>query len=157
MTKRQRLDSAGEQVAVANRVRAAIVPPAHVSLTEEQMKFWDATTNQPGRDWPADDLEIAALLCRSLARLERETRLLDTEDSVIVSAKGAQMANPRLRIIGDMHAQVLKYRQDLRINDRGKNGERRDADKRRAAVADLDGRFERQETDDDLLAGMRFN
>jgi hypothetical protein len=74
-----------------------------------------------------------------------------------VSEKGAQMANPRLRIIGDLHAQIMKYRQDLRINDRGKNGERRDADKRRSATADLDSRFEAQESDDDLLAGMRFN
>ncbi len=142
---------------VATRPRVSIVPPEHVELTDAQMRFWASTTNQPGREWPADDLEIAALLCRALARLERETRELDGENSVIVSEKGAQMANPRLRIIGDLHAQIMKYRQDLRINDRGKNGERRDADKRRSATADLDSRFEAQESDDDLLAGMRFN
>ena len=125
----------------------------HVDLNETQMRFWEGSTNQPGRDWTSDDLEIAAFLCRALARLERETRELDDENSVLISAAGTSMANPRLRIISDMHSQILKYRQDLRINDRGKNGERRDADKRRGATADLDSRFDKVENDDDLLAG----
>lgn len=150
MARRQRIDSATAAVAVMAKAAQTLVPPGHVPLTEADLPFWENVIGEKAKsEWTAHDLEIAALLARSLRRLEAEEGTLDGEDGVLVSAGGSPMANPRLRIIADLHARVIKYRQTLGIHSRGKGGEARDVEKRRSQAREIE---DGNPMSDDLIA-----
>ncbi len=131
MARKQRVDSVTAAVAIMRKSVAGIQPPAHVPLVEVDLPFWGNIIAEKAKaEWTAHDLEIAALLARAIRRLEAEETKLDGEDTVMSSAGGTPMQNPRIRVIADLHARVIKYRQTLGIHNRGKNGEKRDTDKR---------------------------
>jgi hypothetical protein len=152
MAKKPRIDSVSAQLEALASISRDVCPPEHVALSAIEFPFWESIIGQGAREWSRDDLEVVALLARAMCRIEIDTRALAGEDSVEKSAGGTRMPNPRLRIIGDMHAQIIKYRQTLGLHDRGKNGEKRDAEKRRSAINDLDAR-QRVQGFDDLLNG----
>lgn len=148
MARKQRIDSTTAAVEVMRKSAAELFPPDHVPLQEVDHPFWlNITAEKAKAEWTAHDLEIAALLARAMRRLEAEETILDGEDTVMHNAGGTPMQNPRLRVIADLHARAIKYRQTLGIHNRGKNGEKRDTDKRSALAKGI-------ETDlgDDLLA-----
>lgn len=130
--RRQRIDSITAQVEVAQAAGRELHPPPHVPLTEMDEPFWcSVTAEKPKAEWTDHDLEIAALLSIAMRRLRDEDGLLEGEGSVLTSLGGNAKANPRLRIVADLHARVIKYRQTLGIHNRGKNGEPREVAKRR--------------------------
>jgi len=132
------------------KATAKLTPPAYVPLGETEMPFWESVISEKAKsEWTAHDLEIASLLASSMARLIKENTLLAGEESVMKSESGNAYANPRLRIIADAHAQALKYRQTLGIHSRGKEGEARDAEKRRGIAKGIEND---NPLDDDLLA-----
>lgn len=150
MPKRQRIDSATAAVEVMAKAAQTLVPPSHVPLTEADLPFWESVIAEKAKsEWTAHDLEIAALLSRALRRLDVEEAKLDGEDGVLVSAGGTPMANPRLRIVADLHARVIKYRQTLGIHSRGKGGEARDVEKRRQQAREIE---DGNPMTDDLIA-----
>ena len=146
--RKQPVNTSAAAVKIMQAAARELMPPEHVPLGERDLPFWlNVIAEKAKAEWTAHDLEIAALLSRALSRLEREETVLDGEDTVMHNAGGTPMQNPRLRVVADLHARVIKYRQTLGIHNRGKNGEKRDTDKRtnqaKAIEADLD---------DDLLA-----
>jgi hypothetical protein len=149
MTKRkQRTDSATAAVKIMQASARELFPPDHVPLTQADLPFWiNITAEKAKAEWTAHDLEIAALLARAMSDLEKEETVLRGEDTVMHNAGGTPMQNPRIRIVADLHARAIKYRQTLGIHNRGKNGEKRDTDKRTNQAKAI-------ETDlgDDLLA-----
>ena len=148
MARKQRVDSASAAVAIMQKSAAEVLPPEHVPLVEADRPFWHNIIAEKAKaEWTAHDLEIAALLARAIRRLEAEETKLDGEDTVMENAGGTPMQNPRIRVIADLHARVIKYRQTLGIHNRGKNGEKRDTDKRSSHAKAV-------ETDlsDDLIA-----
>lgn len=148
MPRKQRIDSNTAAVKVMQSATLELQPPAHVPLAERDLPFWrNVIAEKAKAEWSAHDLEIAALLARALSRLEMEETRLDSEDTVLANAGGTPMQNPRLRVVADLHARAIKYRQTLGIHNRGKNGEKRDTDKRTAQALGI-------ETDlgDELLA-----
>ena len=131
MARKQRVDSAAAAVAIMRQSAVTIQPPGHVPLVDADLPFWDNIIAEKAKaEWTAHDLEIAALLARAIRRLEAEETKLDDENTVMENAGGTPMQNPRIRVIADLHARVIKYRQTLGIHNRGKNGEKRDTDKR---------------------------
>lgn len=152
MSRKQRIDSITAQVAVMQAAASDLRPPAHVPLTDKDEPFWQSIlAEKPKAEWTAHDLDLAALLASSLRKLQAEEATLETEGSVIVTAGGNPAANPRLRIVADLHARAMKYRQTLGIHNRGKNGEQRDVLKRREIAQTVE-----TQVDDDLLAGPTF-
>lgn len=146
--RKQRTDSATAAVQIMQASACELFPPEHVPLTQADLPFWlNIIAEKAKADWTAHDLEIAALLARALRKLEAEEKLLDGEDSVITTAGGNLAHNPRLRIISDSLARVMKYRQTLGIHNRGKNGEKRDTDKRTSQAKAIEA-----DLGDDLLA-----
>src|SRR6478735_2775219 len=130
--RRQRIDSITAQVDVAQAAVIGLIAPAHVPLCEADLPFWDSVVGEKAKvEWTAHDLELAALLAMAMRRLRDEETKLASEDSVVTTTGGNLAANPRLRIVSDLHARVMKYRQTLGIHNRGKNGEQRDVSKRR--------------------------
>lgn len=137
--RRQRIDSITAQVEVMQKSLIEIVPPAHVALIDADQPFWlSVISEKPKAEWSSHDLELAAMLARSMRRLDAEEAKLETEDCVLKSAGGNDYANPRLRIVADLRAAVFKYRQTLGIHNRGKEGEARDVRKRREQAFDVE-------------------
>ena len=148
--RRQRIDSATAAVEVMRRAASELHWPEHVPVGERDLPFWLSIIGEKAKsEWTAHDLEIAALLSRAMSRLEREEAVLDGEDTVLSNAGGTPMQNPRIRVIADLHARVIKYRQTLGIHSRGKGGEVRDVAKRRDMALALEAD---NPLNDDLLA-----
>ena len=148
MARKQRVDSISAHVDIMRKAADLLMPPEHVPLGERDLPFWMTIVAEKAKsEWSGHDLEIAALLARGMSRLEREEAVLDGEDTVMHNAGGTPMQNPRIRVIADLHARVIKYRQTLGIHNRGKNGEKRDTDKRSAMAKAVE-----TDLDDELLA-----
>jgi uncharacterized iron-regulated membrane protein len=154
MTKRRdRIDSPTAAVKVLQATVQELAPPAHVPLAKEDEPFWQSVlAEKPKSEWTAHDLELAAMLARSMRMLQAEDAKLFDEDAVMMSAGGTPMANPRLRIVADLHSRVLKFRQTLGIHNRGKAGEQRDVLKRREQAKAIEDGAAFVDDDDDLIA-----
>lgn len=152
MAKRKaRIDSAGEAVRVMGAAASAISPPKNVPLDDEDRPFFESVIAEYARsEWSAHQLELAALLARTMADLTREQQLLRTEGGVSHSEKGTPVANPRKSIV-QMHASsILSFRRSLSLHARAQAGEARDVAKRRDAAKDIES--DNPLDGDDLLA-----
>jgi hypothetical protein len=151
MAKRQRIDSATAAVKVMASAAKTIKPPAHVRMGDGDMPFWSSVIAEFARsEWTDHQLELAAMLARTMADLEREQWELRTEGSVLASERGTPVINPR-RMAVQMHTgSILSLRRSLSLHARAQKGEARDAAKRRemAKGVEANNAFE----DDDLLA-----
>lgn len=150
MARKQRIDSASAAVVVVQASAQELHAPDHVPLTDKDAPFWRSIiAEKPKAEWTAHDLEIAALLAMSLRKMGEQEVLLDNEGPVITTVGGNLAANPRCRIVADLHARAMKYRQSLGIHNRGKAGEHRDVVKRRAIASAVEAA---NPAHDDLLA-----
>ncbi|KAA0689842.1 terminase small subunit [Neorhizobium sp. P12A] len=151
MAKRKaRIDSAAEAVRVMAKAATEIEPPSNVPLDAEDIPFFQNVIAEYARsEWSAHQLELAAMLARTMADLTREQRLLREEGGVAYSEKGTPVANPRKSIV-QMHAgSILSFRRSLSLHARAQAGEARDVAKRREAAKDIEGD---NPLEDDLLA-----
>lgn len=151
MAKRKaRIDSASEAVRVMGKATAEISPPSNVPLDDEDLSFFHNVIAEYARsEWSAHQLELAAMLARTMADLTREQRLLRDEGGVSYSEKGTPVANPRKSIV-QMHASsILSFRRSLSLHARAQAGEARDVAKRRSAAKEIEGD---NPLDDELLA-----
>jgi hypothetical protein len=141
MAKRKaRIDSASEAVRVMAKAAKQINPPANVPLDDADMPFFQNVIAEYARsEWSAHQLEIAAMLARTMADLVREQKLLRDEGGVAYSEKGTPVANPRKSIV-QMHASsILSFRRSLSLHARAQAGEARDVAKRRGAAKQIEG------------------
>jgi hypothetical protein len=151
MAKRKaRIDSAAEAVRVMAKATTDIEPPTNVPLDAEDLSFFRNVISEYARsDWSAHQLELAAMLARTMADLTREQKLLRDEGGVAYSEKGTPVANPRKSIV-QMHASsILSFRRSLSLHARAQAGEARDVAKRRGAAKEIEGD---NPLEDDLLA-----
>jgi len=151
MAKRKaRIDSAEEAVRVMASAIKAVVPPDNVPLDAEDLPFFESVIAEYARsEWSAHQLELAAMLARTMADLTREQQLLRTEGGVAYSDKGTPVANPRKAIV-QMHASsILSFRRSLSLHARAQAGESRDVAKRRSAAKGIEAD---NPLEDELLA-----
>jgi hypothetical protein len=151
MAKRKaRIDSAAEAVRVMAKATTEIHPPANVPLDEADLPFFRNVVAEFARsEWSDHQLELAAMLARTMADLVREQSLLREEGGVAVTEKGTPVANPRKSIV-QMHASsILSFRRSLALHARAVQGEARDAAKRRDGAKEIEGD---NPLEDDLLA-----
>ena len=140
MTRRQRIDSATEAVRIMADASKPISPPSNVPLEKCDLGFFASVLDEFARsEWTAHQLEIAAMLARTMADLESEQRELRAEGSVMKTAGGFSN-NPRAALV-KMHSHlILSLRRSLSLHARASGGEARDLGKRRkAAIAIEDG------------------
>lgn len=150
MSRRQRIDSRSEAVRVMSRAAADIVPPSNVPLDKDDMPFFASVIAEFARsEWTAHQLELAAMLARTMADLEREQRLLREEGATALSERGTPVVNPRKTVV-QMHAStILSFRRSLALHARAQGGDARDIGKRRAIARSIEAD---NPLDDDLLA-----
>lgn len=148
MARKQRIDSSAAAVRIAQGSVRQIEPPAHVTLDECDWPFWDSVVAEFARaEWTNHQLELAAMLARTMANLEVEQRTLRKEGFTSVSSKGTPVVNPRSTACKGLAGDVLSMRRSLALHARARNGDNRDAAKQRDV-----GRSMETDIDDDLIA-----
>jgi len=149
-TRKARIDSAAEAVRIMSRAATEIVPPSNVELDESDMPFFASVIAEFARsEWTAHQLELAAMLARTMADLHREQKMLREEGSVVYSERGTPVVNPRKSVV-QMHAStILSFRRSLALHARAQGGDARDIAKRRAAAKAIEAN---NPLDDELLA-----
>lgn len=150
MSRKQRIDSRSEAVRVMSRAAVDIVPPSNVPLDKGDMPFFASVIAEFARsEWTAHQLELAAMLARTMADLEREQRLLREEGATALSERGTPVVNPRKTVV-QMHAStILSFRRSLALHARAQGGDARDIGKRRAIARSIEAE---NPLEDDLLA-----
>lgn len=150
MARKQRIDSITAQVEVMQAATREVQPPEHLPLTDLDLPFWwSIVAEKPKAEWTGHDLEIAALLAMSMRRLGQQEVQMEIEGPVVTTSGGNMAQNPRARIVSDLAARIVKYRQTLGIHNRAKQGEARDVAKRRSQAFDVEND---NPLGDDLLA-----
>jgi hypothetical protein len=79
-TRKVRIDSASEAVRVMSRATSKIAPPPSVPLDKCDLPFFASVIAEFARsEWTAHQLELAAMLARTMADFNREQQLLREE------------------------------------------------------------------------------
>lgn len=148
--RRARVDSASAAVRVMASAAKAIEPPSNVPLEPGDLPFFASVIAEFARsEWTAHQLELAAMLARTMADLDREQRALRLEGSVLASERGTPVVNPRKAVV-QMHASsILSFRRSLSLHARAQGGEARDVAKRRRIARGIEAD---NPLADDLLA-----
>jgi hypothetical protein len=148
--RRQRIDSATAAVGVMLQSGRQIEPPSNVPLDDGDAPFFASVLAEFARsEWSAHQLELAAMLARTMADLEREQRELRVEGSVLKTDRGTPVVNPRKAVV-QMHAgTILSMRRSLSLHARAQGGEARDVGKRRGMAKEIEAG---NPLDDDLIA-----
>ena len=138
-TRRARIDSIAEEVRVMSSAAKVIAPPSNVPLDACDLPFFASVVAEVAKsEWTAHQLELAAMLARMMADLNREQLALRREGTVLTSAQGTPVANPRKAAIQTHAAIVLSFRRSLSLHSRAHLGEARDAAKTRAKARQLE-------------------
>lgn len=150
MPRKQRVDSATAHVKIVQAAILELAPPKHVPLIKNDMPFWQTViAEKPKAEWTPHDLEFAAHLAASMRKLGEQEAELEREGPVYTTAGGNMAQNPRCRVVANLAARVLKYRQTLGIHNRAKEGEAREVAKRRAQAKAVEAGAS---VSDDLIA-----
>lgn len=148
MSRKQRIDSSAAAVRIVQGAVRQMTPPSHVPLDDCDWPFWENVVAEFARsEWTEHQLEIAALLARTLANLESEQRTLRLEGFIAVRENGTTVENPRSRVVKSLAGDILSLRRSLALHARAKSGDNRDAAKQRDTGRALEVDF-----DDDLIA-----
>jgi hypothetical protein len=157
--RKPRTDSISEMTRIMSGAAREIAPPAHVSLSDMDWPFWESVVAEFARaDWTEHQLELAAMLARTMADLEENQRLLRSEGIIrereVLNDDGTvrkviSWENARARAVQTMMGQVLSLRRSLALHAKAKSGSNADAAKQRAANKKTE---QAGEGDDSLLA-----
>jgi len=149
MSRKARVDSTAAAVKIAQAASKQISPPSNVPLDDCDLPFFASVIDEFARsDWTAHQLELAAMLARTMADLESEQRAMRAEGSTLKSDKGTPVINPRKTAIQMHYSNIHSARRSLSLHARAQGGEARDVGKRRDATKEIEGDM----GGDDLLA-----
>lgn len=159
-TRKPRSDSVGEASRILQGAAREVAPPNHVPLDDKDWPFWENVVAEFARaDWTEHQLELAAMLARTMADLEENQRLLRSEGLLIIRevkngkdevVKILSCENHRGRAVQTLMGQVLALRRSLALHARAQSGSNKDAAKKRAANKGTESKA--KGGNDDLLA-----
>ena len=148
MGKRSPITSPSEAVRIMQGVTQELQPPSHVPMEAMDWPFWHNVVAEFARaEWSEHQLELAAMLARTMANLEGEQRQLRIEGFISVRENGTTVENPRARAVKSLTGDILSLRRSLALHARARSGDSRTDAKRRDVAKGV-------ETDlgDELLA-----
>ena len=132
---KKRVDSVEAAVEAAQASQRRIDPPSNVPLTAQDLPFFASVLDEFARsEWTAHQLELAAMLARTMADLEQDQRLMRIEGPILATDRGTPVVNPRKTVIQMNAGIVLSYRRSLQLHARAQGGEARDVGARRDAA-----------------------
>jgi hypothetical protein len=152
MGKRSPITSPSEAVRIMQGVTQELQPPSHVPMEDMDWPFWHNVVAEFARaEWTEHQLELAAMLARTLANLEQEQRTLRREGFIAVRENGTTVENPRARAVKSLTGDILSLRRSLALHARAKSGDSRTDTKRREVAKCLEA-----DLGDDLIARPTF-
>jgi hypothetical protein len=104
-------------------------------------------------EWTDHQLELAAMLARTMADLAREQQTLRAEGYISVRENGTSVENPRARAVKSLTGDILSLRRSLALHARARSGDSRNDAKRREVAKEI----ERDLGEDELLARPSVN
>lgn len=145
------ITSTSAAVVVMQKAQSQIMPPSTVPLDDCDLPFFANVLEEFARsEWTAHQLELAAMMARTMSDLNTEQQKLREEGSVLRTPGGTPVVNPRKTVI-QMHAStILSYRRSLGLHARAQSGEARDIGKRRESTKAIEAGGAAD--DDELLA-----
>ena len=148
MGRRSPITSPSEAVRVMQAATRELQPPSHVPLDDMDWPYWESVIAEFARaEWTEHQLELAAMLARTMANLEQEQRTLRAEGFISVRENGTSVENPRARAVKSLTGDILSLRRSLALHARAKSGDSRTDAKRKEAARGIE-----TELDDHLLA-----
>lgn len=136
---RQPVNTAAAAVRIMQGSTRQIQPPGHVPLDDIDWPFFENVIEEFARsEWTEHQIELAAMLARTMASLEQEQRTLREEGMVSVRENGTSVENPRARAVKSLAGDVLSFRRSLSLNGRAKQGEARDVASRKKMAKELE-------------------
>lgn len=148
MAKRAAVNSPSEAVRIMQGAAQELRPPSHVPMEDMDWPFWHNVVTEFARaDWTEHQLELAAMLARTMANLEAEQRTLRQEGFIAKRGNGTTVENPRARAVKSLTGDILSLRRSLALHARAKSGDSRTDAKRREQ-----GKAIETEYGDDLIA-----
>lgn len=132
--RRTRSDSISNLHRIMTGANVMVAPPVHIKLDAMDLPFWeDIISEFATADWTAHSRDMAAILSRLMADLEREQRTLSNEGMMVERRDDTLGLNPRSRVVDKLTSQVLAVRRSLGLTGRAKAGSTRDAARQREA------------------------
>ena len=140
--RKQRIDSAAAAVRVAMSANKQIEPPAHIRMTNEDMPFFNSVIKEFARsEWSDHQLEIAAMLARTMCDLERDQADLREAGTILYTDKDHPFINPLKGAVTQGGNQILAMRRSLSLHARAQAGDSRDVSKRQAKSKAMEDAF----------------
>lgn len=140
MTRKQRVDSNAAAVRIMQAATQELSPPSHIPMDEMDWPFWHNVVAEFARaEWTEHQLELAAMLARTMANLESEQRQLRKEGFIAVRENGTTVENPRARAVKSLTGDILSLRRSLALHARAKSGDSRTDAKRREQAKQIEG------------------
>jgi hypothetical protein len=151
MPRKQRIDSTEGRVKAMSGAGVQLHPPSHVPLSDVDLPFFANVIDEFARsEWTAHQLELAAMLARSMADLNREQQLLREEGFIAVRENGTTVENPRARVVKSLTGDIYSGRRSLALHARARNGgDNRNVGTRNSRAKEIEAE---SPLDDDLLA-----
>jgi hypothetical protein len=154
MSKRAPITSAAEAVRIVQAAGLPIMPPGHMTMDECDWPFWRNVVAEFAKaEWTDHQLELAAMLARTMADLAREQVALRNEGYISVRENGTSVENPRARAVKSLTGDILSLRRSLALHARARSGDSRNDAKRREVAKEI----ERDLGEDELLARPSVN
>jgi len=151
-TKKPPIGSTEEQVRFVSGANRRIAPPSTVPLDAQDVAFFEGIIAEFARaEWTAHQLELAAMLARTMADLVSEQTLLRQEGGVVDGPKGP-IINPRKGVVAMHTASILGLRRSLSLHALARDGLPRDVAKRRAVAKQLESNARNADDGDGLIA-----
>ena len=139
MTKRAPITAPSEAVRIMQGASREMVPPSHVPLDDMDWPYWHSVVAEFARaEWTDHQLELAAMLARTMANLEREQRDLRAEGFVSVRENGTTVENPRARAVKSLTSDILSLRRSLALHARARSGDSRTDAQRRQTGKEIE-------------------
>jgi len=132
MRKKQAASAEAAIQAAVNAAQGVLSPPKHVVIRPGDMPFWDGVMRARARDeWIEADLVVAAQLARVQADIERESKTLDVEGTVVTNERGTPVCNPRVSVLEQMARREMALMRTLRMGGKAAGDPRLEAASRR--------------------------
>ena len=122
MARKTKVTSKEAQIEAARKSLGDIVPPMTVPLGDDDLPFFDAVIREYAKsEWSDHQLEIAAMMARTMKDLEENQRELRAEGYITTRpSNGTTVENPRARVVKSLTGDLLSLRRSLGVHARAK-------------------------------------
>ena len=125
-----------------------------MDFEDEYIVFFDSVISEFAKsEWTTHQLEIACVLARTIAELNKEQKRLREEGTIAVRENGTTVENPRMRVVKSLTGDILSLRRSLALHARARTGDNRLAAKEKKEAINYQSKGDL----DDLIARPNYD